>query len=158
MNVYDWYESFALSLEQQEEQRQRRQQQKQKHRSREARKAAGETKVDKAALAGRSLRSRLKNGNERKDNIVDRKKSQLGLTVTSENEDQEGEGGESEGERNDAEMESEADEDEEETQRRKREIQARFIRSLHELDFLGFVKHTGRKVDHVVKTSFDLPD
>lgn len=39
-----------------------------------------------------------------------------------------------------------------------REVQARFIRSIHELDFLGFLKHTGRKADHVMKTVFDIPD
>lgn len=38
------------------------------------------------------------------------------------------------------------------------EVQARFIRALHELDFMGFLKHTGRKADHVVKTVYDIPD
>lgn len=38
------------------------------------------------------------------------------------------------------------------------EVQARFIRALHELDFVGFIKHTGRKADHVIKTIYDLPD
>ncbi|EJD01785.1 uncharacterized protein FOMMEDRAFT_123809 [Fomitiporia mediterranea MF3/22] len=32
------------------------------------------------------------------------------------------------------------------------EVQARFIRSVQELDLLGFIKHTGRKADHVQKT------
>ncbi|XP_006455326.1 hypothetical protein AGABI2DRAFT_58460, partial [Agaricus bisporus var. bisporus H97] len=36
------------------------------------------------------------------------------------------------------------------------EIQARFIRSLHELDYLGFLKHTGRRKEHVVRTVFDV--
>ncbi len=40
----------------------------------------------------------------------------------------------------------------------KREVQARFIRSLHELDHLGFIKHTGRKADHVLRTVFDVGD
>lgn len=40
----------------------------------------------------------------------------------------------------------------------KLEVQARFIRALHELDYLGFVKHTGRKRDHVVRTVFDVGD
>ncbi|KAI5121909.1 hypothetical protein M0805_000238 [Coniferiporia weirii] len=35
------------------------------------------------------------------------------------------------------------------------ETQARFIRSVQELDFLGFLKHTGRKADHVHKTVYD---
>jgi len=38
------------------------------------------------------------------------------------------------------------------------EVQARFIRALHELDYLGFIKHTGRKVDHVMRTVFDSPE
>lgn len=38
------------------------------------------------------------------------------------------------------------------------EVQARFIRALHELDYLGFVKHTGRKRDHVLRTLFDVGD
>ncbi|KDR77233.1 hypothetical protein GALMADRAFT_66332 [Galerina marginata CBS 339.88] len=38
------------------------------------------------------------------------------------------------------------------------EVQARFIRALHELDYLGFIKHTGRKADHLVRTIFDIDD
>ncbi|TFY76641.1 hypothetical protein EWM64_g7371 [Hericium alpestre] len=37
-------------------------------------------------------------------------------------------------------------------------VQARFMRALHELDFLGFIKHTGRKADHVMRTTFDVPE
>jgi origin recognition complex subunit 3 len=36
------------------------------------------------------------------------------------------------------------------------EVQARFIRGIHELDFMGFLKHTGRKPDHVTRTVFDV--
>lgn len=39
-----------------------------------------------------------------------------------------------------------------------REVQARFIRALHELDFMGFIKHTGRKADHIIRTVYDIPD
>ncbi|KAG2159548.1 origin recognition complex subunit 3 N-terminus-domain-containing protein [Suillus bovinus] len=38
------------------------------------------------------------------------------------------------------------------------EVQLRFIRALQELDYLGFIKHTGRKVDHVMRTVFDSPE
>ncbi|KIP09952.1 hypothetical protein PHLGIDRAFT_115936 [Phlebiopsis gigantea 11061_1 CR5-6] len=38
------------------------------------------------------------------------------------------------------------------------ELQARFIRALHELDYMGFVKHTGRKADHVMRTVYDVLD
>ncbi|KAJ3734272.1 origin recognition complex subunit 3 N-terminus-domain-containing protein, partial [Lentinula guzmanii] len=37
-------------------------------------------------------------------------------------------------------------------------IQARFIRALHELDFLGFIKHTRRRPDHVLRTVFEVGD
>ncbi|KAF9451117.1 hypothetical protein P691DRAFT_787904 [Macrolepiota fuliginosa MF-IS2] len=39
-----------------------------------------------------------------------------------------------------------------------REVQARFVRALHELDYLGFVKHTGRRVEHVARVVFDVRD
>ena len=42
--------------------------------------------------------------------------------------------------------------EEEDDEKGKMEMQARFIRALHELDYLGFLKHTGRKADHVIKT------
>lgn len=46
----------------------------------------------------------------------------------------------------------------EEREKRTREMQARFMRAVHELDYLGFIKPTGRKRDHVMKTVFDIPD
>ncbi|KAF8309961.1 origin recognition complex subunit 3 N-terminus-domain-containing protein [Cantharellus anzutake] len=39
----------------------------------------------------------------------------------------------------------------------KRELQARFLHSLHELDLLGLVKATGRKRDHLARTLFAPP-
>jgi origin recognition complex subunit 3 len=47
------------------------------------------------------------------------------------------------------------DEDEEEW---KMHVQARFVRALHTLDYVGLVKHTGRKAEHVMRTVFDVPD
>lgn len=44
---------------------------------------------------------------------------------------------------------------EEEEEKWKLEVQARFIRALHELDYLGFVKHTKRRADHVLRTVFE---
>ena len=38
------------------------------------------------------------------------------------------------------------------------EVHARFMRALHELDYMGFVKHTGRKADHIFRTVYDLPE
>ena len=53
--------------------------------------------------------------------------------------------------------EDDGDMDEEE-ERWKVEVQARFMRALHELDLMGFVRHTGRKPDHVIRTIYDVPD
>lgn len=33
-------------------------------------------------------------------------------------------------------------------------VQARFARAVSELQFLGFVKHTGRKADHVARLTW----
>lgn len=51
-------------------------------------------------------------------------------------------------------------ESEEAVERWKMEVHARFIRALHELDYLGFIKHTKRKAkaDHVLRTLFDIAD
>ncbi|KAG5639781.1 hypothetical protein H0H81_000061, partial [Sphagnurus paluster] len=38
----------------------------------------------------------------------------------------------------------------------KLEVQARFMRALQELDYLGFIKHTGRKADHVQRVVYDM--
>lgn len=38
------------------------------------------------------------------------------------------------------------------------EVQARFMRALHELDYMGFIKHTGRKADHIIRTIYDIAD
>ena len=52
----------------------------------------------------------------------------------------------------------EEEEDEEAEEKWKLEVRARFIRALHELDYLGFIKHTRRKRDHVLRTVFDIVD
>ncbi|OSX58283.1 hypothetical protein POSPLADRAFT_1075993 [Postia placenta MAD-698-R-SB12] len=48
------------------------------------------------------------------------------------------------------------DEDEEAAEAWRIEVRVRFIRALHELDYLGVVKPTGRKADHVVRTLYDV--
>ncbi|CAL1709689.1 unnamed protein product [Somion occarium] len=58
----------------------------------------------------------------------------------------------------DTEDEEEDFDSKEEEEKWKVEVQARFIRALHELDFMGFIKHTNRKADHVIKTTYDIPD
>ncbi|EIM87468.1 uncharacterized protein STEHIDRAFT_55712, partial [Stereum hirsutum FP-91666 SS1] len=60
-------------------------------------------------------------------------------------------GSEADDQEHDDDVEAEA-EDEEEW---KMHVQARFMRALHELDYVGLVKHTGRKADHVMRTAFE---
>ena len=57
-------------------------------------------------------------------------------------------------------QEEPAAETEESLERWKVEVNARFIRALHELDYHGFMKHTKRKgkADYVLRTLFDVPD
>jgi origin recognition complex subunit 3 len=38
------------------------------------------------------------------------------------------------------------------------EQQARFLRAVHELDYLGFIKHTNRRAGHVMRTVYDVVD
>lgn len=109
LNVYDWFESFAVVLDTQRE------------RLREA-KAQSTPK-------GRGARGKARG----------KGKANGSRSRTAGDEDEE-----------------EGDEDEDEMW--KEELQARFIRALHELDYMGFVKHTGRKVDHVTRTISDVLD
>jgi len=46
----------------------------------------------------------------------------------------------------------------EEDEEWKMHVQARFICALHTLDFLGLVKHTGRKAEHVMRTVYDVAE
>lgn len=110
INVYDWYDSFALALDAEWERRAE----------------LARSKKDKSKGKGKQQRTpnrRVK-----------------GKTTVHEVDSDEG------------------DENGDEDGFWKREVQARFIRALHELDFMGFIKHTGRKADHVLKTVYDLPD
>ncbi len=36
-----------------------------------------------------------------------------------------------------------------------KEAQARFLYAMHEMEWLGFIRGSGRKTDHVFRTSFD---
>lgn len=112
INVYDWFESFAVVLESQRRNARRQELQAQL----EAAKSKGK---------GKARESPRKRGKQKQ----------------VENEEEEDE-----------------EEDEEAQEKWKLEVQARFIRALHELDYLGFIKHTGRKKDHVLRTVFDVVD
>lgn len=53
------------------------------------------------------------------------------------------------------EVEGENEEADEEEEEWKMHVQARFMRALHELDYVGLIKHTGRKADHVMRTVYE---
>ncbi|KAI0358145.1 hypothetical protein OH77DRAFT_1397737 [Trametes cingulata] len=129
VNVYDWFESFAVVLETQ----------RRKLRAR-ARRAESDPATPRANGKANG-RGRSRSGSRATNMDVDE-------GVAGEDED---------GHDEDAET-GEEDMDEEEEERWKVEVQARFIRALHELDYMGFVKHTGRKADHVIRTVYDIPD
>ncbi|KAG0706584.1 origin recognition complex subunit 3 N-terminus-domain-containing protein [Suillus ampliporus] len=103
INVYDWFESFAVVLE-----------------ARKRRMGKNGTRDGAHGNSGTPLRQKGK-------------QKQVEVEVMGED----------------------AGEDEEEWHM---EVQARFIRALQELDYLGFIKHTGRKADHVMRTVFDSPE
>lgn len=113
INVYDWYESFAVVLDVQRGQLRKLEKEKRER-----------AEAEKKAQAKGKGRGR-------------------------------GKGKQKAAEPEDVEMD---DHDEEAEEKWRMEVQARFMRALHELDFMGFVKHTGRKADHVVKTIYDIPD
>ncbi|KAJ8472438.1 hypothetical protein ONZ51_g8517 [Trametes cubensis] len=123
VNVYDWFESFAVVLETQRK------------------------KIRKRAKRAEQppLRANGKH-TAQKGRARSRSNSRAGMEV---DQDQD---------MNDDDEEEDDDMDEEEEERWKVEVQARFIRALHELDYMGFVKHTGRKPDHVIRTIYDVPD
>jgi origin recognition complex subunit 3 len=101
INVYDWFESFAVVLE---------------------------------ARKRQLVKKHITDGKHGNSGTPSKKKGKQ-KQVEVDNEDAEG--------------------DEEEWHM---EVQARFIRALQELDYLGFIKHTGRKVDHVMRIVFDSPE
>ncbi|KAI0643837.1 hypothetical protein C8Q79DRAFT_1012390 [Trametes meyenii] len=116
VNVYDWFESFAVVIEAQRRALRRN---------------------------ARSVKTSGRGGSTDED--VDRDHAHA---VDDEGEDANENG----------EDEDEAEEAEEAEEQWKLAVQARFVRALHELDYMGFVKHTGRKPDHVIRTIYDIPD
>jgi origin recognition complex subunit 3 len=106
INVYDWYESFAVVLDDQRR------------------------------------RTRKKGKTSPTKTVSPRKRK--GKAVLNDD-DESGE-------------EEEEEESPEELEKWRMEVQARFMRALHELDYLGFIKHTGRKADHVLRTVFEVED
>lgn len=120
VNVFDWFESFAVVLDSQR-----------KHLKRRA-----------AAVAAPRTPARA-NGRGKRATAKGKGRAVNGKSVSEDG---------------DEEPSSDESMDEEEEEQWKNEVQARFMRALHELDYMGFVKHTGRKPDHVIRTIYDVPD
>ncbi|KIO20555.1 hypothetical protein M407DRAFT_245763 [Tulasnella calospora MUT 4182] len=55
------------------------------------------------------------------------------------------------------EEEEEEDDDDDDDEATKK-LEARFLRCFHEFDYLGLLRHSGRKVDHVMRTVYEIPD
>jgi origin recognition complex subunit 3 len=109
INVYDWFESFAVVLESQKRQ------------------AKEKSNSNGSGASSKATTPRKGKGKGKQKQV-------------------------------DEDMDVDEDEDGEDEEKWKMEVQARFMRSLHELDYLGFIKHTGRKADHVIRTVFDIAD
>lgn len=123
INVYDWFESFAVVLEAQK-------------RHKQSRAHPGRDENPSTPRTPRTPRTPSRHGRGHK-------KCQRNAHGDQ-----------------DAEGEAPQDEEMQETEELENwrlEVQARFIRALHELDYVGFIKHTGRKRDHVLRTVLDAP-
>ncbi|KAI0768174.1 origin recognition complex subunit 3 N-terminus-domain-containing protein [Trametes elegans] len=135
VNAYDWFESFAVVLE--------AQRRRLRCRRAGAAPAQQQPQADGKASPGQNGRAGRRMARSEEDMDVDAG----------------GSGGEDEEKHEEEEGTGEEEEmDEEEEERWKAEVQARFVRALQELDYMGFVKHTGRKPDHVIRTIYDVPD
>ncbi|EIW79690.1 hypothetical protein CONPUDRAFT_155085 [Coniophora puteana RWD-64-598 SS2] len=143
INAYDWYASFSVALENQRAMRRVRQRQRDL-----------DTGVDVDADASVTPKKGTKKAvvNGRGSGSPSKKRTPSGKGK---------ERMQAEGEVEDDDLEEGEDEDEEKDEEAwGMEMQARFIRGLHELDYMGFVKHKtkGKKAEHVVKTVFDPPE
>ena len=124
INVYDWFESFAVILEAQK-----------RHK-----KSTGQPSRDESSSIPRTPRT------PRTPRMPSRYGRSNKTRQQNADDDEEGEA-----------PQDEEREEAEEGQSWRLEAQARFIRALHELDYVGFIKHTGRKRDHVQRTVLDAP-
>ena len=122
INVYDWFESFAVVLEAQKQHK----------------KPGGQSSRDESSYIPETPRA-------------PRTPSRYGRSNKKWQRNAEGD------EEGEALQDEEREEAEEELESWRLEVQARFIRALHELDYVGFIKHTGRKRDHVQRTVLDAP-
>lgn len=140
INVFDWFESFQAVLDTQKEEIKKRKNGRGRKRKPIAIPKAKEKGVPspkKRASVSPKKRSAKAKGRQRQqeDEGVGEMDVDDDGVGAGEDEDEEGEGAE---------------------ERWKLEVQARFVRALHELDYLGFIKHTKRRADHVARTVFEV--
>ncbi|PCH37494.1 hypothetical protein WOLCODRAFT_134564 [Wolfiporia cocos MD-104 SS10] len=135
VNAYDWFQAFAVVLESQRRQLKRRARSTENERD-----AASKTptRVNRYGVPKVDGRSKSREDDTSDGELTEQENGRN--TVDEEDEEVDG------------------DEDEEEVEEWRVEVHARFIRALHELDHMGFVKHTGRKADHVIRTVHDVLD
>ncbi|KAJ3562217.1 hypothetical protein NP233_g9715 [Leucocoprinus birnbaumii] len=134
INIYDWYESFKLCLDAQREERIAQ---------------AAERESRKGRRKGRGKSRKKSQSPKKKLTIAKAKGKGKAKALEDENEEQDVE--------MDVDVEVAVVEEPDEGSWQ-REVQARFMRALHELDYLGFIKHTGRRVEHVARAVFDVGD
>ncbi|KAJ3979129.1 hypothetical protein F5890DRAFT_1559143 [Lentinula detonsa] len=136
INVYDWFESFhaVLNVQRREAKAQIPNEGEKSSKKRQSKAAVRNVSVEKKGKGKEkeSLNGKGK-GKERAKNL----NSDL-----DEDED----------------MDAQDNPDSDSEEHQQILIQARFIRALHELDFLGFIKHTRRRPDHVLRTVFEVGD
>ncbi|KIK63119.1 hypothetical protein GYMLUDRAFT_242182 [Collybiopsis luxurians FD-317 M1] len=126
INVYDWFESFHMVLGTQRKEEESRKRLKAKPRGR-AKDGSPQKRGRNTAKSKSPVKSNGKG--KAKQSVADK---------------EQGTDGEEEGN-------GLVDEDQ-----WKLIVQARFIRALHELDLMGFLKHTRRKPDHILRTVFEV--
>jgi len=145
VNVYDWFQSFATVLE---SQRRRVRRPERMEKESESKGMPQRPSMNGKINGGQPAEKKRK---QRADAQVENRSSQvLDQDIDPEDEMDVDEAAQDEDE--------EAEDEDEEAEAWNLEVQARFIRALHELDYMGFVKQTGRKADHVVRAVFDVID
>lgn len=155
LNVYDWFESFssALTVQRKRSRKQAREEERkaQKGTPGRVRNARRAQKGRKRASRGNVPSSPSKRGRGRGRGLRATAATKRKLDAAASSSDSESDSGE--------ENKSESDEEDEEAKELwTTEVHARFIRAVQELDFMGFIKHTRRKADHVHKTVYDMPE
>ncbi|RXW15562.1 hypothetical protein EST38_g10288 [Candolleomyces aberdarensis] len=144
INVYDWFESFQAVLETQREEVKKE-------------RARGKGKGRKSGSSASPSKGKGRGGGKASATATP-KRSPTKKAQQSPTKIQKGKQRQQPGDDDDVMDEDEEEEEEETEEKWQIEVQARFIRALHELDYLGFIKHTKRRADHVARTVFDIND